>query len=157
MTIDVVEMLRQTGFAEGLTEEELELIVPICHERSFSKGQEIFSEASLGRELYMVCKGRVSLEVALPNRPGRRAERLATAEPGTVFGEISLVDGSPRSAQARALDDTQVIVIMNEDISKVMDKNSRIGYIIMRNLATVLSTRLRNTNIWLRNELLWSR
>lgn len=157
MAIHIVEILRQTGFSEGLTDQELDEIASICRERAFAKGDEIFGEASMGTELYIVCIGRVSLEVALPNRPGRQAERLATADPGKVFGELALVDGSPRSARARALDDTTVIEIANEDIHRVMETHPRIGYIIMRNLATVLCARLRNTNLWLRNELLWSR
>ncbi|MBT5875943.1 MAG: cyclic nucleotide-binding domain-containing protein, partial [Candidatus Latescibacteria bacterium] len=91
------------------------------------------------------------------NRPGRKSERLATATSGMIFGEISLVDGSPRSAGARTMEETSVLEIMSEDIRAVMDKHPRIGYVIMKNLATVLSARLRNTNIWLRNELIWSR
>lgn len=157
MAIDIIGMLRHTGFSEGLTDEELGKIAPICRERAFTKGEEIFGEASLGQELYIICKGRVSLEVALPDHPGRTSERLATATSGMVFGELSLVDGSPRSAMARALDDTTVIEIKSDEIHKIMEEQPHIGYIIMRNLATVLCERLRNTNLWLRNELLWSR
>lgn len=157
MAIDILETLRKTAFAEGLTDEELKAIVSVCREREFASGEDIFSEASRGTELYIVCRGRVSLEVSLPNHPSQRSERLATATAGMVFGELSLVDGSPRSAGARALDDTTVIEIASADIHPIMEAQPRIGFVILRNLATVLSTRLRSTNLWLRNELLWSR
>ena len=157
MAIDIIDMLKQTGLAEGLTDSELELLVPICHARKFGEDEEIFSEASIGRELYVICKGRVSIEVGLPNRPGRKTERLATANAGMIFGEVALVDGSPRSARARTMEETDALEILSDDIWNVMESNPRIGYVIMRNLATVLSARLRNTNIWLRNELIWSR
>lgn len=157
MAIEVVEILRQTPLAEGLTDEELQAIAPFCRERRVATGHEIFAEASRGRELYIVCDGRVSLEVTLPDRLVHQTERLATAVPGMVFGEISLVDGSPRSAAARALEDSALLEITSDDLRRVMDAQPRIGYIIMRNLATVLSARLRSTNLWLRNELLWSR
>jgi CRP-like cAMP-binding protein len=157
MTIDHVDMLQQTGLTEGLSRDEVELLIPVCRECQYTGGEEIFGEASKGTELYIICKGRVSLEVELPNRPGRRAERLATATAGMIFGELALVDGSPRSARARALDDTTVLEINSVDIHQVMETHPRIGFIIMLNLATVLATRLRNTNLWLRNELLWSR
>lgn len=157
MAIDIVEILRQTALVEELTDTELRKIVPICREHRFPAGSEIFAEASKGRELYIVCDGRVSIEVALPDRLVRQTERLATALPGMVFGEFSLVDGSPRSAMARALDDAIVLEIASEDLQKTMEANPRIGYIIMRNLATVLCARLRSTNLWLRNELIWSR
>jgi CRP/FNR family transcriptional regulator, cyclic AMP receptor protein len=157
MALEIVDTLRQTGLAEGLTQEELEELVPICRQRKFPENEEVFGEASEGNELYIICTGRVSIEVGLPNRPGRKSERLATATSGMIFGEISLVDGSPRSAGARTMEETSVLEIMSEDIRAVMDKHPRIGYVIMKNLATVLSARLRNTNIWLRNELIWSR
>jgi CRP-like cAMP-binding protein len=155
--MDTIDMLRQTALVEGLSNEELAAIAPVCQERQFGQGEEIFGEASKGTELYIVCRGRVSLEVALPNRPGRGAERLATATAGMVFGEMSLVDRSPRSARARTLEETLVIEISSADLHKVMEENPRIGYVIMGNLATVLASRLRSTNLWLRNELLWSR
>ena len=157
MASDYTSMLRQTAFAEGLTDEELKLISPICHEHHFKEGEEIFGEASKGSELYIICKGRISIEVALPNRPGRRTERLAMATSGMVVGELALVDGSPRSACAISVDDTTVLEIKRHDIQQIMSNYPRIGYIVMKNLSTVLATRLRNTNLWLRNELIWSR
>lgn len=157
MVVDIGEMLKPTGFAEGLTDNEIAALAPICKEKTFDQGEEIFGEASMGQELYIVCKGRVSLEVNLPNRPGNRAERLAVAQAGTVFGELSLVDGSPRSARARALNDSIVIEINSEQMRQLMEDYPRIGYVVMRNLATYMCSRLRDTNLWLRNELLWSR
>ena len=157
MTSSVLDILRQTGLAEGLHEDELKHLIPICKTRNYVEGDEIFGEASDGREMYIISRGRVSIEVALPNRQGRKTERLATAKAGMIFGEISLVDGSPRSARAVALEDTDVLEVLSDDIHEVMEANPRIGYVVMQNLATVLSARLRNTNIWLRNELIWSR
>ena len=157
MTNDYSDMLRQTAFSEGLTGEELKVISPICHECQFKEGEEIFSEASKGSELYIICKGRISIEVALPNRPGRRSARLAMATSGMVVGELALVDGSPRSARAFSVEDTTVLEIKSDDIRQIMEEYPRIGHIVMRNLATVLATRLRNTNLSLRNELFWSR
>lgn len=157
MAIDILKMLGETAFADGLTVQELAVIASVCKERQFSQDEEIFGEASTGSELYIVCKGRVSLEVALPNRPSEKQERLTTATLGMVFGELSLVDGTPRSARARALEDTLVIEIASSNINPLMELHPRIGFILMRNLATLLAFRLRSTNLWLRNELLWSR
>ena len=157
MTNDYSDMLRQTAFSEGLTEEELKVISPICHEHQFKEGEELFSEASKGSELYIICKGRISVEVALLNGVGRRSERLELATSGMIVGELALVDGSPRSARAFSYEDTTVLEIKSDDIRKIMEEYPRIGYIVMRNLAVVLTRRLRNTNLRLRNELFWSR
>ena len=157
MAMDILKMLRETAFAEGLTDEEIAVIASVCTERHFSQDDEIFSEASTGSELYIVCKGRVSLEVSLPNRPSEKQERLTTATIGMVFGELSLVDGTPRSARARAIEDTIVVELTSSKVHPLLEQYPRIGYVVMRNLATLLATRLRSTNLWLRNELLWSR
>ncbi|HIG46513.1 MAG TPA: Crp/Fnr family transcriptional regulator, partial [candidate division Zixibacteria bacterium] len=76
---------------------------------------------------------------------------------GMIVGELALVDGSPRSARAFSYEDTTVLEIKSDDIRKIMEEYPRIGYIVMRNLAVVLTRRLRNTNLRLRNELFWSR
>jgi len=157
MTNDYSDMLRQTAFSEGLTEEELKVISSICHEFQFKEGEEIFSEASKGTELYIICKGRIGIEVALLNGVGRRSERLELAKSGMIVGELALLDGSPRSARAFSYEDTTGLKIKSDDIRQIMEEYHRIGYIVMRNLATVLARRLRNTNLRLRNELFWSR
>ncbi len=157
MVEDHLDMLRQTAFSVGLTDEEIGVISLICHVRRYGKGDELFSEASHGSELFIICKGRVAVEVALPNRPDKRSERLATAASGMIVGELALVDGSPRSARAYAMEDVEALEIRSDEIHQIMSAHPRIGYLVMKNLATVLASRLRNTNLWLRNELLWSR
>jgi CRP-like cAMP-binding protein len=90
-------VLRQTAFSAGLTDEEIGIISPICHDRRYREGDELFSETSNGSELYIIRKGIVAIEVALPNRADKRSERLTTATSGMIVGDLALVDGSPRT------------------------------------------------------------
>ena len=68
---------------------------------------------------------------------------------GQVFGELSLVDKRSRSATAICEGDCELIAIDREKLAELFERDSRIGYIVMRNLAELLAGRLRRTNLQL--------
>jgi CRP/FNR family cyclic AMP-dependent transcriptional regulator len=84
--------------------------VPLSQFRqSYRKSEVIFGEGSTGSEMYLVHSGRVLLSV---RQDGAKQKTLAVLGPGDFFGEMALVDDSPRSATASAAEDsTQLIVI----------------------------------------------
>ena len=69
----------------------------------FAAGEPIFDEGSQGEKMYVVCAGKVNIE-----REGKVIEELSA---GDSFGEMSLIDGAPRSATARAKTDCEVAPI----------------------------------------------
>lgn len=79
-------------------------------QRAFSRSQAIFKENDPGNEMYIIYSGRVDLfkEVGAENL------LLATLGPGDFFGEMAIVDGSPRSATAIAADDNTRVVALDE-------------------------------------------
>ncbi len=89
--------MRKIVFPGVRPEEKIGIISPICHDRRYREGDELFSETSNGSELYIIRKGIVAIEVALPNRADKRSERLTTATSGMIVGDLALVDGSPRT------------------------------------------------------------
>lgn len=76
--------------------------------RSYKRGQLLFLERDPGESLVMVRRGAVSVFRTAPS--GDRA-MLSVVRPPGVLGEVSLLDGSPRSASAEALEDTQVLAL----------------------------------------------
>jgi CRP-like cAMP-binding protein len=78
--------------------------------RQYNKSDVIFEEGTHGAEMYIICAGRIRL---VTPSPGREVE-LATIGPGEFFGEMALVDSSPRSATAIADEDGTRLVALDQ-------------------------------------------
>jgi CRP/FNR family transcriptional regulator, cyclic AMP receptor protein len=81
------------------------------YKRVYRKSQIIFEEGSAGTEMYIISSGTVKLVV---NRNGREIA-LATLGPGQFFGEMAIVDATPRSASAVADRDGTCLLALNQD------------------------------------------
>lgn len=109
----------------------------------YRKSEVIFEEGSSGNEMYIVCSGRVKL-YSEPKR-GRRTV-LAVLKPGEHFGEMALIDGSPRSATAIALQDNTRLVVMDKaKFLYLVSQQPEFAVAIME----TLSQRIREANLQL--------
>ena len=106
-------------------------------------GVEIFSQEQLGHYLCLLVEGRV--EIAKHDSSGGR-KTLATIGPGKTFGEMSLIDGEPRSASAIALDDSKVLVLTEENFRRLVEHHPRLGTVVLGRLGMLMSQRLRRTS-----------
>src|SRR5215471_15351003 len=97
-TSDREDQLAKIPFFDGLTREALALIAQVTTEESHALGTRIFQYGDAGDKLFVILEGkvRISREVA-----GMGEEALAVLGPGEVFGDMALLDESPRSADAR--------------------------------------------------------
>lgn len=84
---------------QGLSSKELTTLATFSKELRFESGDALFSEGDEGHEMYVVLEGKVVISKYIP---GAGEEALAILERGDFFGEMSLIDGEPRSADARA-------------------------------------------------------
>jgi len=146
----MLDTLSTIELFQGLPKDNLAKIVPCCREATFQRGAVIFKESDAENDLYVVLKGRVSIEMELPAELAERA-RLAIMQEGQVFGEMSFISGARRSATVQALDDVRLLIISAEGLSKVMEEDHRIGYVVMKHLAESLRQRLDDTNLMWRN------
>lgn len=158
--MSVATVLRQADIFYELTTTQLELIASICEERKFQRGDLIFAEQTLGKELYVIASGAVDIEVD-PALVGKQTSvggvTIATLRRGQSFGEIALVDEGMRSAGARcAQHDTHLVVIPRDKLMLLCDTYPQLGYRLMRNLAADLAMKIRNTDLQIRAQLYWS-
>jgi CRP-like cAMP-binding protein len=152
VTVTIHDALRRSGVFQGLDDRELSKIEALCERREFVDGTLIVQEDSKGGQVFLLLSGRVHIEVRSPFEAGR-SQTIATLRGGELFGEVSLADGFLRSANARAAERTEVLSIDDAKLRAAMEADTTLGYKVMKNLARVLATRIRDTNMKLRNTL----
>ena len=107
--------------------------------RRYGKDQVIFSEGDPGSALYTIVKGRI--KIARSSLDGRE-RTIALLGPGDFFGELALLDGDPRSADAIAVEASEVLVVPRKDFSGFLMEHPQVAM----DLLVVLSRRLRRTS-----------
>jgi CRP/FNR family transcriptional regulator, cyclic AMP receptor protein len=135
--------LARVPFFEGLTREALALIARVATEESHATGTKLFQYGDPGDKLFVILEGkvRISREVA-----GLGEEALAVLGPGEVFGELSLLDEAPRSADARVHEPCRALVIRKESFDDLLFVHKDLAYEILWNSVRILGARLRETN-----------
>ncbi|MBL8883216.1 MAG: Crp/Fnr family transcriptional regulator [Hyphomicrobium sp.] len=108
-------------------------------EASFDSGQNIFSRGDPGTELHIVIKGRVRLSVLTSD--GRELS-FAHVEPPSIFGELAVFDGRPRSADATAVNKVQTLTLSKAAFSRLLGERPQVAEAAVR----FLSARLRDAD-----------
>ena len=156
----ITNVLKQTDIFYEMTPTQIELIASICEERDVKKGDLVFAENSPGDELYIIVEGEVDIQVD-PAMIGSdlkvELQTIATLRRGQSFGEVALVDEGVRSAAARCTEhNTRLLVIPRAKLMLLCDTYPQLGYRLMRNLAADLAMKIRNTDLQVREHLLWT-
>lgn len=130
----------------GLCPAELEQIAAIANEESYQAGDLIFAEQEVAERLFVLWEGRVQVHVQLrsPLEPDGEAT-IEEVEPGRVFGWSSMVKQRRFTASARALEQVRVLVIEASELNALFDRDPHIGFVVMKQLAEVIASRLRHT------------
>lgn len=139
--IHLDEFARSVTIFKGLIDAQLRSISGICRVVNHRKGDVIFREGEINRNLYMLLKGEVIILL------GPDAVQVGKVLAGDVLGEISLVQDSVHSATAVVARDSQFIVLAHEDFRTLIHKYPRIGMTVMHNIARSLGNKLKNTDI----------
>jgi CRP-like cAMP-binding protein len=136
--------LRGLDFFSDLTEDELNTVSKIINKKDFHTGETIFSDTEGGQSLYVIRKGEVK---ACKKAPDGELFTLTTMKQGEIFGEMSFLDGRPRSATVMALSDVETYVIDKGDFETLVDKHPRIIYKLLRNIVFTIHDIVRGMNI----------
>jgi len=150
---NLVNFLQQSDIFYQLTPPQLELVANLCKVVSYQEGDIIFKENSTSKELYIIMQGEVHITI------GTQAGEVVIAKlrRGQSFGEIALVDEGLRSASAQAAHkDTSLIIIQREQLIMLCESYPQLGYRLMHNLAMDLAMKIRNTDLQIRERLLYT-
>ena len=157
----IVNFLKQSDIFYMFSSTQLELIANLCQEVVYQEGEVIFRENSEGKELYVIAQGEVDILVnpaivGGPSKGEQKETRVATMRRGQSFGEIALVDEGLRSATARAAQkETRLLIIPRDKIIMLCETYPQLGYRLMNNLAADLAMKIRNTDLRIREQLLY--
>ncbi len=150
-----ISTLKQSDIFYQFTPTQLELVANLCQELVFSKGETIFEENSDSKELYVIADGEV--KIYINSGGGKKGTPVTTLRRGQSFGEVALVDEGLRSASARVAEKgTRVLVIPRDRLLMLCETYPQLGYRLMYNLAADLAMKIRNTDLRVRDQLLYT-
>lgn len=138
-----VEALGRIHLFSGIAPEGLRMLARIAREESYRVGDVVFEEGTTGGELYLILEGKVRIS---RNVSGMGEEALAVLGPGDAFGEMSIIDDFPRSADARVHEKCRLLVLDKDALEDLLFIQKDLAYEILWNFVKILSSRLRETN-----------
>ncbi|MFH1537923.1 MAG: cyclic nucleotide-binding domain-containing protein [bacterium] len=152
----IAECLKVSEVFKGFNDESIDKIAEDCEIVEFGKDQYIFVEGTTDDcSLFIVMEGEILISTEIVEKDGTMKQDafiLALMEPGDTFGEMSLVDGSPRSATARANRETRLVRMPEETFDQLTSERSDIGMTIFRNIARLLCRRLREMDFAVKHQ-----
>ncbi len=155
---NMINFLKQSDIFYQFTPTQLELVGNLCQEVVYNSGEVVFQENSSSKELYVIVQGEVDILINR-NTTGdleKKETVVARLRRGQSFGEVALVDEGLRSASARsAQKDTRLLVIQRDKLIMLCETYPQLGYRLMHNLAADLAMKIRNTDLRIREQLLY--
>ena len=139
MLPDMAEELARCAIFASLERSTLSALAATGQRRTWAAGKVIFQRGDAGDHMLAITAGRVRL--SLGSAQGKEL-MLRHLEAGDVLGELAVLDGQPRSADAAALDDTTAIVLRRSRFLEIAAAHSDLGMSVARYLCSML----RNTN-----------
>lgn len=137
--MDTAAFLATVPLFRGLEAGEIARFAELARERSYPRGSVILFEEDPGDSLFIVREGHV--KVVLVGEDGREII-LGLLGPGAHFGELSLIDGQPRSAHVIATDEARLIVLRREDFRRRVIESPAVAWALLEEL----SRRLRRAD-----------
>ncbi|HLV60354.1 MAG TPA: Stp1/IreP family PP2C-type Ser/Thr phosphatase [Fredinandcohnia sp.] len=133
-----LQAIQRIPLFRHLTYKEQMAVLAIAHSRSWDAGRIIVEEGQPGDQLFIVVKGRVSIET--------EGQVLAELRPGAHFGEMGLIEHAPRFATVRAVEPTTCVVLGRNELLALMRREPVLAVKLLWSLVHALSERLRAAN-----------
>ena len=142
--VAIRDVLTKTALFKGLSDAELELVLPLCREQSHSAGFSVLAEGAAAKDLFIVAEGKVMVEMNLSAYSGMVQDAMIETIPaGEPFGWSAVVGSRVYTMTARCLEATKVIAIDGEQLLALFNDNPSIGFKVMEGLVEVINARLK--------------
>src|SRR4051812_20977296 len=134
MKPDKFSLLSRVSLLQGISSKTLNKISEFARFHHYSRGEQIFSKDSAGECLYVLVSGRVKIYSSV----AARSKTFALLDPGNFFGEMALLGEPIRSASARAILDTELLVLERKDFQRFLKEDSFLTLTVLRTLCNRL-------------------
>ncbi|PYN21655.1 MAG: hypothetical protein DMD99_19120 [Candidatus Rokuibacteriota bacterium] len=139
---ETLAFLRDVRVFEGFSDPDLAAVADRLRERELRKRQVLFREGDPGDEMFIVRRGTILISKAVT---GKVEQVLVRVEPADFFGEMSLFDGSPRSATAQAETDVALLILERESLQAMTETAPRAAAAFFYEMVQVFMERLRRS------------
>jgi small-conductance mechanosensitive channel/CRP-like cAMP-binding protein len=130
--------LAEVALFAPLTAEERRRLAERARTLLFGPGELVLSAGSEGGSMFVVLRGRIEIRVPKPDGP---RVRVAEMGPGEVFGEMSLLTGEPRSADAWALEEAELMEVRKAEMGELLAQNEALAEALSMQVSTRLGER----------------
>ena len=138
-----VAILKNVALFEGMTSAQLRKLAAALKEVSYPAQAHVFHEGDVGASMFIIVEGKVRISKMVP---GIGEEALAILERGHYFGEMSLIEDGPRSADAIAHTSCRLYELSRDKLDQVMFTDKELASVLLWTFVRTLSSRLRETN-----------
>lgn len=135
MTPDVIGILRATDLLASVPAEDLRAVAAASRVRSFHRGQVVFTRSDPSDSVIVVISGRI--KVVVRSADGGELT-LTILRAGSMLGELGIIDGGPRSADAETVEECQLLLIPREMIRDICARVPSAGQALTTSIAVML-------------------
>lgn len=142
--MNVAELLKSHPFTRGLSDAQVEQLVPYARPMPFPEGAVIFREGGEADALYLILNGRVVLEQHMSGKGDVQLENLAA---GDLLGLSWLFPGGQWALNARAVEATTTIALEAKGVHARMDGDATLGFALAKHVIQQLYQRLERVRL----------
>jgi CRP-like cAMP-binding protein len=137
---NIIDVLKEAPVFKELSNREIQNIARIAYQRHYSAGEVIIHEGQNAAGMYIVVDGQAEVTKALEDG---KILHLTTLEDSELFGDVGLLDSSPRTATVRATRDSYILGFFRPELLELMNSNPRLASKIIFKLGQILTARFR--------------
>jgi CRP/FNR family cyclic AMP-dependent transcriptional regulator len=145
----MLNFLRSVPLFSSLSKRELLTLNSIAHLRTYQEDEFVFRKGQPGAAMFIIKSGEINI---VDHDPDSGENVIATLDENSFFGELALLDDSPRSASAKARVNSEVYAFFRTDLERLLTSSPQIGLQVYRALAMIIGNRLKSTNEQLFNK-----
>jgi serine phosphatase RsbU (regulator of sigma subunit) len=139
--LKIIDILKTIPVFYGLSDDDLNEIIPLLTPETFKPETEIIKEKNEGDSMYIIISGNV---IAFKNDDSGEEVLLGALGAGAYFGEFSLIDNMPRSATVKSLENTEAFRLDRKNFDTLLSRNQKTANIFYRNCLIETFSRYRN-------------